>query len=102
MADGIPLRPHQIEAVDAIVSGLDIPPGKQIPPQGMRGVVVSACGTGKTFIGAAAVKKIAPDGRVLVIVPTLALLSQTAKEWRAFGHTGPAVAVCSLDDDPQI
>lgn len=102
MTESISLRPHQIEAVEAIVKGLDIPPGKRIPPQGLRGTVVSACGTGKTFIGAAAVKRLAPDGRVLVLVPTLALLAQTVREWRAFGQVGPAVAVCSLDDDPSL
>ncbi|MFJ4585643.1 DEAD/DEAH box helicase [Streptomyces echinatus] len=96
------LRPHQVEAVDAIVRGLDIPPGKQIPPQGLRGTVVSACGTGKTFIGAAAVQRLVPEGRVLVLVPTLDLLAQTVREWRAFGHKGPAVAVCSMDDDPRL
>ncbi|WP_438827458.1 DEAD/DEAH box helicase family protein, partial [Streptomyces otsuchiensis] len=42
-----PLRPHQIEAVDAIVRGLDIPPGG-VPAAGIRGQVHSACGTGKT------------------------------------------------------
>jgi superfamily II DNA or RNA helicase len=102
MTDQIPLRPHQIEAVNAIVSGLDIPPGKKIPPQGLRGTVVSACGTGKTFIGAAAVDRLVPRGLVLVLVPTLALLAQTVREWRAFGHSGPAVAVCSLEDDPTL
>ncbi|WP_240528341.1 DEAD/DEAH box helicase, partial [Streptomyces amritsarensis] len=27
---------------------------------------------------------------------------QTVREWRLVGHTGPAVAVCSLEDDPQL
>ncbi|MEU2438288.1 Helicase associated domain protein [Streptomyces rubradiris] len=96
------LRPHQEEAVEAIVKGLDIPPGKRMPSEGLRGTVVSACGTGKTFIGAAAAKRLVPHGRILVLVPTLELLAQTVKEWRAFGHSGPAVAVCSLDDDPRL
>lgn len=100
--DEIPLRPHQVEAVEAIVRGLDIPPGMKVPPQGLRGTVVSACGTGKTFMGAAAVKRIAPRGRVLVLVPTLALLAQTVREWRAFGHSGPMVAVCRMEDDPTL
>ncbi|MFJ3841772.1 DEAD/DEAH box helicase family protein [Streptomyces sp. NPDC090054] len=30
------------------------------------------------------------------------LLTQTAREWRLAGHTGPAVAVCSLEDDPAL
>lgn len=43
-----------------------------------------------------------PEGRVLVLVPTLELLAQTVQEWQAFGHTRPAVAVCSLEDDPRL
>ncbi|MFD7015288.1 Helicase associated domain protein [Streptomyces sp. NPDC059928] len=39
---------------------------------------------------------------MLVLLPTLDLLTQTVREWRAAGHTGPAVAVCSLDDDPHL
>ncbi|MEU5599943.1 Helicase associated domain protein [Streptomyces sp. NPDC020298] len=102
MTAQIHLRPHQTEAVEEIVRGLDIPPGKQIPPGGLRGTVVSACGTGKTYIGAAAAARLVPEGRVLVLVPTLELLAQTVREWRAFGHAGPAVAVCSLEDDPRL
>ncbi|WP_030732773.1 DEAD/DEAH box helicase [Streptomyces sp. NRRL S-237] len=98
----IVLRPHQEEAVEAIVRGLDIPPGKWIPEAGLRATVVAACGTGKTFIAAAAALRLARHGRVLVLLPTLDLLTQTVREWRLAGHTGPAVAVCSLDDDPQL
>ncbi|WP_331731906.1 Helicase associated domain protein (plasmid) [Streptomyces avidinii] len=98
----IVLRPHQEEAVEAIVRGLDIPPGKRIPEAGLRATVVSACGTGKTFIAAAAALRLARHGRVLVLLPTLDLLTQTVREWRLAGHSGPAVAVCSLEDDPQL
>ncbi|KOU22539.1 DEAD/DEAH box helicase [Streptomyces sp. WM6368] len=98
----IVLRPHQEEAVEAIVRGLDIPPGKRIPEAGLRATVVAACGTGKTFIAAAAALRLARHGRVLVLLPTLDLLTQTVREWRLTGHTGPAVAVCSLEDDPQL
>ncbi|MEU9801519.1 Helicase associated domain protein [Streptomyces sp. NPDC051000] len=98
----IVLRPHQEEAVEAIVRGLDIPPGKRIPEAGLRATVVAACGTGKTFIAAAASLRLARHGRVLVLLPTLDLLTQTAREWRIAGHTGPAVAVCSLEDDPAL
>ncbi|MFD0369712.1 Helicase associated domain protein [Streptomyces sp. NPDC127114] len=97
----VKLRDHQIEAVDAIVRGLDIPPGG-IPPTGLRGQVHAACGTGKTIIAAAAARRIARNGRVLVLVPTLDLLTQTVKAWHDAGHTGPAVAVCSLNDDPAL
>lgn len=95
------LRDHQIEAVAAIVRGLDIPPGG-IPFNGLRGQVHAACGTGKTIIATAAAKRIVPNGRILVLVPTLDLLTQTVQAWRAAGHTGPAVAVCSLTDDPEL
>ncbi|MFJ6785616.1 Helicase associated domain protein [Streptomyces yangpuensis] len=98
----IVLRPHQEEAVEAIVRGLDIPPGKRIPEAGLRATVISACGTGKTVIAAAAALRLARHGRVLVLLPTLDLLTQTVREWRLAGHTGPAVAVCSLEDDPQL
>ncbi len=88
--------------MEAIVRGLDIPPGKRIPEAGLRATVVAACGTGKTFIAAAAALRLARHGRVLVLLPTLDLLTQTVREWRLAGHTGPAVAVCSLEDDPQL
>lgn len=98
---GTKLRSHQIEAVAAIVRGLDVPPGG-IPSNGLRGQVHAACGTGKTLIAAAAAKRLAPNGRTLVLVPTLDLLSQTVKAWHDAGHRGPAVAVCSLQDDPDL
>ncbi|RKT02173.1 helicase-like protein [Streptomyces sp. 3211.6] len=69
---------------------------------GLRATVVAACGTGKTFMAAAAALKLARGGRVLVLVPTLDLLTQTVREWQAVGHTGPAVAVCSLEDNPEL
>ncbi|MFD9623990.1 Helicase associated domain protein [Streptomyces virginiae] len=97
----VKLRDHQIEAVAAIVRGLDIPPGG-IPVNGLRGQVHAACGTGKTIIAAASAKRLVPKGRILVLVPTLDLLTQTVQAWRGAGHTGPAVAVCSLTDDPEL
>ncbi|WP_350206308.1 DEAD/DEAH box helicase family protein [Streptomyces sp. 2P-4] len=99
---GITLRPHQEEAVEAIVRGLDIPPGKRIPKAGLRATVVAACGTGKTHIATAAALRLARGGRVLVLLPTLDLLTQTAREWRTAGHDGPAVAVCSLEDNVEL
>jgi superfamily II DNA or RNA helicase len=97
----VKLRDHQIEAVDAIVRGFDIPPGG-IPFNGLRGQVHAACGTGKTIMAAASAKRLVPHGRILVLVPTLDLLAQTVKAWHDSGHKGPAVAVCSLQDDPEL
>jgi superfamily II DNA or RNA helicase len=97
----VKLRDHQIEAVAAIVRGLDVPPGG-IPWNGLRGQVHAACGTGKTIIAAASAKRLVPRGRVLVLVPTLDLLAQTVRAWHEAGHRGPTVAVCSLQDDPEL
>lgn len=97
----VKLRDHQIEAVAAIVRSLDIPPGG-IPWNGLRGQVHAACGTGKTIIAAASAKRLVPKGRILVLVPTLDLLAQTVKAWHEAGPKGPAVAVCSLQDDPEL
>ncbi|MEV7471701.1 Helicase associated domain protein [Streptomyces kronopolitis] len=95
------LRPHQVEAVESAVRALDVPLGG-IPEKGLRTTVVAACGTGKTLMAAHAAMQIAKGGRVLVLLPTLDLLTQTVREWRAEGHTGKAVAVCSLDTDPSL
>ncbi|WP_020132699.1 DEAD/DEAH box helicase [Streptomyces sp. 303MFCol5.2] len=97
----VKLREHQIEAVAAIVRGLDVPPDG-IPWNGLRGQVHAACGTGKTIIAAASAKRIVPKGRILVVVPTLDLLAQTVKAWHGVGHKGPAVMVCSPLDDPEL
>lgn len=97
----VKLRDHQIEAVAAIVRGLDVPLG-DIPWNGLRGQVHAACGTGKTIMAAASARRLVPRGRVLVLVPTLDLLAQTVKAWHEAGHKGPAVAVCSLQDDPEL
>ncbi|MFC9185122.1 Helicase associated domain protein [Streptomyces globisporus] len=102
MTGEITLFPHQAEAVEAIVAGLEIRPGRRIPKNGLRGQVHAACGTGKTFIAAGAAQRISPHGRVLVLLPTLELLAQTVREWRAFGRSGPMVAVCSMDADPRL
>ncbi|WP_417729613.1 DEAD/DEAH box helicase [Roseovarius sp.] len=82
------LRPHQIEALDAVRAGL---------AEADRGKLIMACGTGKTFTSL----KIAEDlvgkgGRVLFMVPSLALMSQTVREWTNDTDTPlRSFAVCS-------
>lgn len=61
--------------------------------------MVSATGSGKTYTAAAAALDCFPGGRILVMVPTLDLLVQTAQAWRTIGHRSPMVAVCSLEGD---
>ncbi|MFJ4467352.1 Helicase associated domain protein [Streptomyces sp. NPDC089424] len=86
MAD-IWLRDHQVEAVAAVIRGLDVPQGG-IPANGLRGQVHAAYGTGKTVMAAASAKRLVPRGRVLVVVPTLDLLAQTVRAWHEVGHGG--------------
>ncbi|GDY70385.1 hypothetical protein SAV14893_097780 [Streptomyces avermitilis] len=73
-----------------------------MPPQGARGTIVSATGSGKTFTAAACALECFSGGRILVTVPTLDLLVQTAQAWRLVGHRSPMVAVCSLENDPVL
>lgn len=89
------LRPHQKDAVAAATRTLGQHP---------RASVIAACGTGKTLIAARTTARIAPRGRVLVLLPTLDLLSQTIRSWSLAGRKGTAIAVCSqrqaLDHEP--
>ncbi|CAL9669272.1 hypothetical protein SUDANB15_07363 [Streptomyces sp. enrichment culture] len=63
---------------------------------------MSATGSGKTITAATCALECFPGGRILVTVPTLDLLVQTAQAWRAVGHRSPMVAVCSLENDPVL
>ncbi|OKJ45920.1 helicase, partial [Streptomyces sp. CB02009] len=60
---------------------------------------VSATGSGKTITTAASALECFPDGRILVMVPTLDLIVQSAQSWRRVGHREPMVAVCSVNKD---
>ncbi|MCG0283964.1 DEAD/DEAH box helicase family protein [Streptomyces sp. PSAA01] len=93
------LRAHQVEAVDAAVRALGNVPSGGV---GLRATIVSACGTGKTVMGAHTALRVARTGRVLVRVPTLDLLVQTVAAWREAGRVGPMVAVCSLRADAEL
>lgn len=67
------LREHQARALKAVMDGL---------VSADRGKLIMACGTGKTFTSLKIAEKIAgPGGRVLFLVPSLNLLSQTLTEW---------------------
>ncbi len=68
------LRDHQREALKAVVDGLE---------SADRGKLIMACGTGKTFTGLRIAEEMAGKGkRVLFMVPSLALMSQTVREWK--------------------
>ncbi|MFI9569516.1 DEAD/DEAH box helicase [Streptomyces rishiriensis] len=95
----ISLREHQVEANARIRAWAGFPTRSPVPAQGLRGTVVSATGSGKTITAAWAARECFRGGRILVMVPTLDLLVQTAQAWRRVGHNGPVVAVCSLEKD---
>ncbi|MDQ3632726.1 MAG: DEAD/DEAH box helicase family protein [Actinomycetota bacterium] len=65
-------RPHQREALANI--------DRWAQSATDRGQVIMACGTGKTLVGILAADQLGAE-RVLVLVPTIALLRQMAVEW---------------------
>ncbi|MGV9351119.1 Helicase associated domain protein [Streptomyces spiralis] len=89
------LRPHQVEAVDEVLRNLSVPAGGRMPPEGLRTQVIAATGSGKTLVAVESANRLSAR-RVLVLVPTLDLLTQTARAWRRGGRRGVMVGVCSL------
>lgn len=85
------LRDHQKNALNAVVHGL---------ATADRGKMIMACGTGKTFCSLKIAEALAGAGkRVLFLVPSLSLLSQTLTEWTQESETPlHSFAVCSDSD----
>ena len=84
-------RSHQRDAIDAVVKGLE---------ESDQGQLIMACGTGKTltalWIMQEYLKTHEVSRFVLFLVPSLALLSQTMKEWiRQTSKQIRVFAVCS-------
>jgi predicted helicase len=68
------LRDHQVKALKAVKEGLE---------EHDRGKMIMACGTGKTFTSLRISEDLAGKGKlVLYMVPSLALMSQTVREWK--------------------
>lgn len=82
------LRPHQLDALTAVRTGF---------AANDRGKVIMACGTGKTFTSLKIAEDlVGADGLVLFLVPSLALMAQTVREWTADTKTPlRSFAVCS-------
>lgn len=83
------LRFHQKEAIEKTLN--------YFGEGNNRGKLIMACGTGKTFtslrIAESLTKK---DGIVLFLVPSIALLGQTLREWTADADEDiNAIAICS-------
>lgn len=85
------LRPHQTNALNAVVEGFKT---------AERGKLIMACGTGKTFTSLKIAEALAgAGGRVLFLVPSLSLLSQTLTEWTQESQIPlHSFAVCSDSD----
>ncbi|MFE9803715.1 Helicase associated domain protein [Streptomyces goshikiensis] len=98
----IQLREHQVDQKSSFQKWVGFPATSSVPPQGARATIVSATGSGKTITAAACALDSFPGGRILVTIPTLDLLAQTAQAWRLVGHRAPMVAVCSLENDPVL
>lgn len=79
--------PHQLEAVAAVIAALDA---------GGRCQVSMATASGKTHVAVWSASSLGVE-RVLVLVPSLALIAQTADIWAADARWGAArrLAVCS-------
>jgi len=66
-------KPHQQQAIKDVAQGF-----KESP----RGRLIMPCGTGKTFTALKIAEAVAGrGGRVLYLVPSIALLGQTLREW---------------------
>nr|WP_298788528.1 type ISP restriction/modification enzyme [uncultured Marinococcus sp.] len=84
-------RSHQIPAIEAAVNGLK---------NHDRGKLIMAPGTGKTYTSMAIAEEMAKEKkgvfRVLYLVPSIQLLSQTLRSWSAdTNHIMDSIAVCS-------
>ncbi|MFG1330776.1 DEAD/DEAH box helicase family protein, partial [Xanthobacter autotrophicus] len=81
-------RPHQIEALAAVKEGL---------ATADRGKLLMACGTGKTYTALhIAEQMVGKGGRVLFLVPSLSLMSQSIREWSIDANIPlRSFAVCS-------
>jgi len=83
-------RPYQLDAVEAIASGLEVADRVQLE---------TACGSGKTRMALRAAERVVPGhGLIVYLAPSIALVAQTLAEWRE-NATIPfeALAVCSDD-----
>jgi len=73
LKDSKRLRPHQSKALERVRDGLATHD---------RGKLIMACGTGKTFTSLKIAEElVGAGGTVLFLVPSIALLSQSLKEW---------------------
>ena len=82
------LRPHQQEAISN---------AREYFKNNDRGKLIMACGTGKTFTSLKLVEQETQDrGTILFLVPSIALLGQTLREWSYEANDNiNAICICS-------
>ncbi|MFI0504166.1 Helicase associated domain protein [Streptomyces albogriseolus] len=85
----------QREAVDAVLRALELSARSLVSERGLRTQVIMATGSGKTRVAVCSAEELRA-GRVLVLVPSLDLLTQTEAAWREGGRRGPMIGVSSL------
>ena len=84
-------KPHQVTAINS---------AKSYFQEHDRGKLIMACGTGKTYTALQIAEETTNNGLVLFLVPSIALLGQTLREWSADAKTDiNPIAICS---DPKI
>src|ERR1039457_6939085 len=84
-------QPHQTEALDALLPALQTHD---------RVSAIMACGTGKTLVALWVTERLEAK-RVLVLLPSLALLRQTLHEWLRETHL-PNLAYLCVCSDPTV
>lgn len=83
------LRDHQKEALEAFAEHFKVAD---------RGQLIMACGTGKTFTSLKLAEQETKDkGTVLFLVPSIALLGQTLREWTSQANE-PIYPICICSD----
>lgn len=82
-----PSGPHQVDAINL---------GTEELLSADRAQVIMACGTGKTFVAQAISQNLSAK-KLLILVPSLALISQTLMSWIEFGGVdlSKTILVCS-------
>lgn len=84
-------RSHQVPAIESVIEGFE---------NADRGKLIMAPGTGKTFTSMAIAEEMAKKSegtfKVLYLVPSIQLLSQTLRSWNAdISFSMDSIAVCS-------
>ena len=80
-------KEHQLDAINAAQNHFK---------NHSRGKLIMACGTGKTYTSLKIAETLAPNGKILFLVPSISLLGQILYEWATFAEKNfNFICVCS-------